>query len=69
MTTQAQELHTLINQGYRQGFTTTVATDTVPRGLSEDVVRLISAKKQEPEFMREWRLQAYRHWPTLTEPR
>ncbi len=68
MTTQALKLDELISRDYRQGFSTLVETDTVPRGLSEDVIRLISAKKKEPEFMREWRLRAYRHWLTMTEP-
>jgi len=69
MRTQALRLDELINQGYRQGFVTALETDTVPRGLDEDVIRLISAKKNEPEFMLAWRLKAYRHWLTLTEPR
>ena len=45
-----------------------IDSDSIPRGLSEDVVRLISAKKQEPEWLLEWRLKAYRHWLTMTEP-
>src|SRR5512140_3742453 len=69
MASETIELERLLDRGYRQGFYTTVETDTVPRGLSEDVIRLISAKKNEPEFMREWRLKAYRHWLTLAEPR
>jgi len=68
MATQALKLDELINQGYRPGFTTFLEADTVPRGLTEDVIRLISAKKAEPEFMLEWRLKAYRHWLTMTEP-
>jgi Fe-S cluster assembly protein SufB len=47
---------------------TDVETDTIPRGLSEDVVRLISSKKNEPAFMLEWRLKAYRRWLTMKEP-
>src|SRR5207244_6032927 len=50
------------------GFVTEIETDTVPRGLNEDVIRMISAKKNEPRFMLEWRLKAYRHWLTMTEP-
>ncbi|MEI9974154.1 MAG: hypothetical protein WDO73_20140 [Ignavibacteriota bacterium] len=50
------------------GFVTDIAADTIPRGLSEDVIRLISAKKEEPEWLLEWRLKAYRHWLTLEEP-
>ncbi|MGK7952886.1 MAG: Fe-S cluster assembly protein SufB [Xenococcaceae cyanobacterium] len=59
---------TLVNQPYKYGFVTDIETDTIPRGLSEDVVRLISAKKNEPEFMLEFRLKAYRKWLTMTEP-
>jgi len=58
----------LINREYEHGFVTDIEADTIPKGLSEDVVRLISAKKEEPEFMLEWRLKAYRHWTTMTEP-
>ena len=53
---------------YKYGFVTDVEQETIPPGLSEDVIRLISAKKEEPEWMLEWRLKAYRHWLTLTEP-
>ncbi len=53
---------------YRYGFVTAIEAETVPPGLNEDVIRLISAKKGEPEFMLEWRLKAYRHWLTLKEP-
>ncbi len=58
----------LTSQEYRYGFVTDVETDTIPRGLSEDVIRLISAKKGEPDWMLEWRLRSYRHWLTMTEP-
>ena len=61
-------LETLLNRPYRHGFVTEIEADVVPKGLSEDVVRLISAKKGEPDFMLEWRLRAYRHWLTMTEP-
>ncbi|MGL5033239.1 MAG: Fe-S cluster assembly protein SufB [Microcystaceae cyanobacterium] len=64
----ATTVKTLVNQPYKYGFVTDIETDSIPRGLSEDVVRLISAKKEEPEFMLEFRLKAYRHWLTLTEP-
>ena len=53
---------------YKYGFVTNIETDNVGRGLNEDIIRLISAKKEEPEFMLEYRLKAYRHWLTLTEP-
>ncbi len=53
---------------YKYGFVTDVQTDTAPKGLSEDIVRFISKKKNEPEWLLEWRLQAYRHWLTMKEP-
>ena len=60
----------ITNQDYKYGFFTDIESDTIPVGLSEDVVRLISSKKGEPEFMLAWRLKAFRHWITLaaTEP-
>jgi Fe-S cluster assembly protein SufB len=62
------EIETLANREYKWGFVTAVAEDSVPPGLNEDVISLISAKKQEPEFMLEWRLKAYRQWLKMTEP-
>ncbi len=59
---------TLVNQPYKYGFVTDIEADTIPRGLSEDVIRLISAKKNEPEFMVEFRLKAYRQWQKMKEP-
>jgi Fe-S cluster assembly protein SufB len=59
---------TLVNQPYKYGFITDIEKDALPRGLSEDVVRLISAKKKEPEFMLEFRLRAYRRWLEMAEP-
>jgi Fe-S cluster assembly protein SufB len=61
-------LEALVGQKYRHGFITDIESDTVPPGLDEDVVRLISRKKNEPEFMLEWRLQAFRHWLTMRQP-
>ena len=61
-------LQDLTRQDYKYGFVTDIESDTIPKGLSEDVVRLISSKKGEPAFMLEWRLKAYRHWLTLKEP-
>ena len=61
-------IESLVNKEYPYGFVTDVETDTIPRGLSEDVVRLISFKKNEPAFMLEWRLKAYRRWLTMKEP-
>ena len=66
--TGMQELDVLIAQEYKHGFETVIDADAIPKGLSENVVRLISAKKEEPEFLLEWRLKAYRHWLTLTPP-
>ncbi|MCS6807119.1 MAG: SufD family Fe-S cluster assembly protein [Acidobacteriota bacterium] len=59
----------LASKEYKYGFVTDIEADVVPRGLNEDIIRLISAKKNEPEFMLEWRLKAYRHWLTMQEPR
>ncbi|HET7710394.1 MAG TPA: Fe-S cluster assembly protein SufB [Thermoanaerobaculia bacterium] len=58
----------LANQEYKYGFVTDIEADVVPPGLSEDVIRLISKKKEEPEWLLEWRLKAYRHWLSMTEP-
>jgi Fe-S cluster assembly protein SufB len=55
-------------QEYKYGFVTDIEADAAPPGLNEDIIRFISAKKREPEFMLEWRLKAYRHWLTMTEP-
>jgi Fe-S cluster assembly protein SufB len=62
-------LQNLIDQPYKHGFVTDIESDTAPKGLSEDVIRLISTKKNEPEWLLEFRLQAYRHWLTMAEPR
>jgi Fe-S cluster assembly protein SufB len=61
-------IETLVNKEYAYGFVTDVETDTIGKGLNEDVIRVISAKKNEPEFMTEWRLKAYRRWLTMKEP-
>ena len=61
-------LQNLVNQPYRHGFVTDIESDVVPKGLNEDVIRLISRKKNEPEWLLEFRLQAYRHWLTMQEP-
>jgi Fe-S cluster assembly protein SufB len=58
----------LVNREYKYGFVTDIEADSLPPGLSEDVIRLISAKKQEPAFMLEWRLKAYRRWLEMSEP-
>ena len=59
----------LANREYKYGWVTDIESETIPRGLSEDTVRLISAKKDEPEWMLNFRLKAYRHWLTMEEPR
>ncbi len=68
MSTESKELSDLVKKKYQHGFVTDIEQELVPPGLDEDVVRLISRKKGEPEFMTEWRLKAYRHWLTMTEP-
>ncbi len=68
MATPNPSIESLVRRDYQQGFVTEVETDSVPPGLNEDVIRLISAKKGEPEFMLAWRLQAYRHWLTMALP-
>ncbi|MGD8999989.1 MAG: Fe-S cluster assembly protein SufB, partial [Granulosicoccaceae bacterium] len=68
-TNPAQErVDDLIGKGYEHGFVTDIESDTLPAGLDEDTIRLISARKQEPEWMLDARLKAYRHWLTLDEP-
>ena len=62
------EVESLVNREYKYGFVTDIESDVVPRGLSEDTVRLISEKKGEPAFMLEWRLKAYRRWLEMKEP-
>jgi Fe-S cluster assembly protein SufB len=54
---------------YKYGFVTDIESDDAPKGLNEDIIRFISAKKNEPEWLLEWRLKAYRHWLTMEEPR
>jgi Fe-S cluster assembly protein SufB len=68
MTLATTKLDELISHEYQHGFVTNLEADTLPRGLNEDVIRRISAKKNEPTFLLEWRLKAFRHWLTMTEP-
>jgi Fe-S cluster assembly protein SufB len=68
MSTSTQTIEQLTGREYRYGFVTDVEQDSAPRGLGEDIVRLISAKKQEPDWLLEWRLKAYRTWLTMKEP-
>jgi Fe-S cluster assembly protein SufB len=64
----SSSVESLVNREYKYGFVTDIETDVTPKGLNEDVIRLISAKKNEPPFMLEWRLKAYRRWLEMTEP-
>jgi Fe-S cluster assembly protein SufB len=68
VSTARAELAELAGREYAYGFSTDLDTDFAPRGLSEEVIRLISAKKSEPDWLLDWRLGAYRHWRTLAEP-
>ncbi len=69
MPTDEGTIETLANQEYKWGFVTDIEADALPKGLNEDIVRAISKRKNEPEFMTQWRLKAYRHWLTMTEPK
>jgi Fe-S cluster assembly protein SufB len=69
MAATSRGIDKLISREYRHGFFTDIEADSVPPGLNEDIIRLISAKKNEPEFMLNWRLKAYRHWLTMREPK
>lgn len=62
------EENILTSRDYKYGFYTDIETDRIPKGLSEETIRLISQKKNEPAWMLEWRLKAYRHWLTMKEP-
>ncbi len=68
MSAVTTQLDTFLDREYTAGFVTELETDSIPKGLSEDTIRLISARKHEPEFMLEWRLQAYRRWLTMKLP-
>jgi Fe-S cluster assembly protein SufB len=68
MATPATRIQDLVNREYKEGFYTDIESDAVPPGLDDNVIRTISAKKNEPEFMLEWRLKAYRHWLQMKEP-
>jgi Fe-S cluster assembly protein SufB len=69
MTTATSTIQELANREYQHGFVTDIDMETIPRGLNEDIIRMISAKKHEPEWLLEWRLKAFRHWQTMTEPK
>jgi Fe-S cluster assembly protein SufB len=66
--TDSKEIADLVKQKYRHGFITDIEQETVPPGLDETVIRLISAKKGEPKFLTDWRLKAFEHWQTMSEP-
>ena len=68
MSSKSQEVEALVGQKYRHGFITDIESDSLPPGLDEGVVAAISKKKHEPEFLLKWRLKAFRHWQTMTEP-
>ncbi len=68
MSTADNTIQSFASQDYKWGFVTDIEAETIPRGLNEDIVRLISAKKHEPEWLLEWRLKAFRHWQTMREP-
>src|SRR5712692_7325244 len=68
MPTPVSNVEELATKEYKYGFVTEVEVDTVPPGLNEEIIRLISAKKGEPDWMLEWRLKSYRHWLTMQEP-
>ena len=68
MSTETSNIEQLANQEYKYGFVTDIEADAAPRGLSEGIIRLISSKKGEPDWMLQWRLKAYRNWLTMKEP-
>ena len=65
---QNAQIHAQLGRKYDAGFITDIETDSLPPGLSEDIIRALSAKKHEPEWMTQWRLAAYRHWQTMPNP-
>ncbi len=69
MSSNQQDLENLVARPYDHGFVTDIDADTLPPGLDEDVIRRISYKKNEPQFLLDWRLKAYRHWLTMREPK
>ena len=68
MSATSQAVEQFVRNEYQHGFVTEIESDKLPPGLGEEVVRAISARKGEPEFMLEWRLKAYRHWLGMVEP-
>src|SRR3954447_10453713 len=68
MPTAEREIETLANREYKWGFVTDIEAESAPPGLNEEIVRFISKKKNEPQWMLDWRLKAFRHWLTMEEP-
>ncbi|SCC91742.1 component of SufBCD complex [Thiomonas sp. X19] len=68
MSKSNQALDAFLERDYAAGFSSPIESDLAPKGLNEDIIRLISKKKSEPDFLLQWRLKAYRHWLTMTEP-
>ena len=68
MSTELKTIEKMANTEYKYGFVTDIEADEAPKGLNEDIIRFISAKKGEPEWMTQWRLKAFRHWLTMKEP-
>ena len=66
--TEVKKIEELTNKEYKYGFVSDIEADSLPKGLNEEIIRQLSAKKEEPEFMLEWRLKAYRHWLKMKEP-
>jgi len=69
VSTETNAIEQLANKEYKWGFVTDIESDTAPKGLNEEIIRFISLKKNEPEWLLEWRLKAFRHWLTMKEPR
>src|SRR5271169_1786755 len=68
MPTETSDIETLANREYQWGFITDIEADSAPMGLNEEIIRFISHKKNEPDWMLQWRLKAYRHWLNMKEP-
>ena len=68
MSTSTDTIEEAVKTEYKYGFYTDIETESAPPGLNEDIIRFISHKKKEPEWLLEWRLKAYRHWLTLQAP-
>ncbi len=69
MSTSTEKIQEMVDKAYAYGFVTEIESDTIPKGLNEEIVRIISEKKEEPSWLLDWRLKAYRHWLTMDEPR